>query len=173
MSDIGCEICMDLAPLVRDGVASEASRRAVERHLALCPACRAALADEAAPCPAPDPAALWRRARRRLRGVLALALLAGLILGLGLTGGADMFYNSALMPLLGAGAYLVFRRRAFWLLPLAVMAAQLFCRLLRTAWGVETLDVFSGLVWACICCVLALAGAAIAGLFHFALKKEG
>lgn len=39
--DLPCDVCRDLMPLVRDGVASDASRRMVERHLAGCPACQA------------------------------------------------------------------------------------------------------------------------------------
>ena len=51
-SEISCDICRDLLPLVQDGVASEDSRAAVEAHLRSCPACRA-LAGDAAP-PPPD-----------------------------------------------------------------------------------------------------------------------
>ena len=37
---IGCGMCMDLLPLVIDGVANEESKAAVERHLEICESCR-------------------------------------------------------------------------------------------------------------------------------------
>ena len=41
MMELSCDIVRDLLPLVHDGVASEASRAAVQAHLAGCSACRA------------------------------------------------------------------------------------------------------------------------------------
>lgn len=41
MNEISCSVCMDLMPLVRDGVAGEDSCRAVQEHLAHCSDCRA------------------------------------------------------------------------------------------------------------------------------------
>lgn len=41
MYEISCQMCMDLMPLVHDGVASEDSRKAVEHHIQTCDACRA------------------------------------------------------------------------------------------------------------------------------------
>lgn len=41
MYEISCQMCMDLMPLVRDGVAGEDSTKAVQTHLAQCPDCRA------------------------------------------------------------------------------------------------------------------------------------
>ena len=41
MNDITCDVCRDLMPLVKDGIASADSRLAVERHLESCPSCRA------------------------------------------------------------------------------------------------------------------------------------
>ena len=46
MYEISCEMCMDLMPLVRDGVASPDSVAAVEGHLAGCEMCRAAFDGE-------------------------------------------------------------------------------------------------------------------------------
>ncbi|EJX02388.1 hypothetical protein EVA_09508, partial [gut metagenome] len=40
MNEISCDICIDLIPLVEDGVASEDSRKAVEAHVANCESCR-------------------------------------------------------------------------------------------------------------------------------------
>lgn len=40
MNKINCEICMDLIPLVKDGIASEESYKAVEEHVKECETCR-------------------------------------------------------------------------------------------------------------------------------------
>lgn len=40
MNNISCEMCMDLIPLVWDGVASDDSRKAVEDHVKTCDVCR-------------------------------------------------------------------------------------------------------------------------------------
>lgn len=170
--DIGCEICKDLLPLVQDGVASEASRAAVAAHLERCPTCRA-LAGGAVPPPAPDGAALLRRVRRTLRGFALVVLLAGVLFGVGLSGSMDMFYNSLLMPALGAAAYCVWRWKAAAVLPPLLAGMSLACWCLRWGWGMEAEPLPAYLIWAAIYCVLALVGVAIAGLFHFALKKEG
>ena len=55
--EITCEMCMDLMPLVRDGVASEDSRLAVEDHLRSCPRCRDLYGGETVP-PVSDGAAV-------------------------------------------------------------------------------------------------------------------
>ena len=39
MKEITCDICMDLMPLVQDGIASEDSRNAVEEHVKRCEQC--------------------------------------------------------------------------------------------------------------------------------------
>ena len=41
MNGIPCDVCLDLMPLVQDGVASAASEALVEQHLEHCPRCRA------------------------------------------------------------------------------------------------------------------------------------
>ena len=41
MNEISCDVCMDLIPLVQDGIASEDSREAVEKHIKNCESCAA------------------------------------------------------------------------------------------------------------------------------------
>lgn len=81
MNEIGCELCMDLIPLVRDGVAGEESRRAVERHVAECEVCRAYLAEEAAPSEVPEEKAL-SRAVKRVRRLSAVAAVVFILMGI-------------------------------------------------------------------------------------------
>ena len=72
MKPLDCDVYMDLMPLVRDGAASEASRQALQSHLAGCGRCRALYdALPAAPAaPDADAAQTLARLRRRARGAL-------------------------------------------------------------------------------------------------------
>ena len=88
-------------------------------------------------------------------------------------GDMNMFYNSLLMPAMGAAAYYVWRWKAAAVLPPLLAGMSLVCWVLCWGWGVEAAPLPGYLIWAAIYCVLALVGVAIAGLFHFALKKEG
>ena len=55
MNGIPCDVCLDLMPLVQDGVASAASEALVEQHLEHCPRCRAIFGGAGqAPPPAPN-----------------------------------------------------------------------------------------------------------------------
>lgn len=170
MNEISCGVCRDLIPLVRDGVAGEDSRQAVERHTAACPACRALYGD--GPLPAPDADRAWDRLSRRLRLWAAVVMVFGAFFGLSLTAGADMFYNVMIMPLTGALAYAVFRWRALYALPGLLTAAHLAVNLLSKLRGGDALDVYSLLWWTGVCCLLAVAGTVSAGLLHFAFGKE-
>ena len=40
MDKISCDICMDLIPLVKDGIASEDSCDAVKKHISKCEKCK-------------------------------------------------------------------------------------------------------------------------------------
>ena len=169
--EISCQICQDLLPLVQDGIASQDSQAAVEAHLGCCPACRALA--EGGPPPPPDGQKLLRYTRQKLRGFLLIVLLAGILFGLELTSSIDLFYNSVLMPTLGAVGYLVYRWKALYRMPLLMLALCAASAALKLLRGVEPVDVAALPVWAMIYCLFALVGVLIAGLLHFALKKEG
>lgn len=49
MNKITCDMCMDLMPLVKDGIASADSREAVEAHLEACAVCRSLYHGQAPP----------------------------------------------------------------------------------------------------------------------------
>ena len=121
MNDITCDVCRDLMPLVKDGIASADSRAAVERHLESCPSCRARFEK---PLPAGGEkafAALWNR----LRLFAALVMMLCIFVGMDLTGGQGLFYNSLLMPFIGALGFLVFRWKAAYNIPLLLLAVGL------------------------------------------------
>lgn len=169
MNDISCGICRDLIPLVRDGVAGEDSRTAVEAHIAGCESCRAVYA---APAPAADSEsafpALWRRARM----LLAMIMMLGIFVGISFTNSQELFYNALLMPLIGGLGFLVFRWKAVYGVPLLLLVFGLVALGLDTLRGLGQLDAPSLLLWTVIYSGFAMVGMLIAALLCFALKKE-
>lgn len=179
--DLPCDICRDLLPLVRDGVASEASRRAVEEHVAHCEACRELWGEEAPPPPLHRDRVLGR-IRRRLYAWQGAMTAAGLILGMVLANTGQAGYNILLLPVLGAVAQWLSPRRARWL-PLLVWgliaavtlwsnAGYLLGRLAEWDWynffAILGLSILYGLLLGALCALGTLAAA----LFRYALRKE-
>ena len=106
MADITCDVCMDLLPLVQDGIASEDSKRLVEEHIKNCSAC-AKLYDIKA-VPAVNSEKIFMKFKRKAQAFFAILIMFGLFFGLGLTDGREMFYNSLIMPVIGVLGYIVF-----------------------------------------------------------------
>ena len=169
---ISCDICMDLIPLVRDGIASEDSRAAVEEHIKDCAGCRAAF-EESSPAPEPEKAeVLLGKIRSRARIGMSMLLMFGMLFGISLTEGTDMFANSIIMPLLGVLGYILFRWRSLYLMPVLLFATSAAGFLLGMLKGIGAGDSASLLIWAGLYSLFAAAGSVAAGLMHFALRKE-
>ena len=169
MADISCDICMDLIPLVQDGVASEDSRKAVEAHIASCPACCAMFSGSP---PETDGAWMFRQIQHKLRLFVSILLCFGIFFGVSLTAGSGEFYNSLIMPIIGILGYCAFRWQALWSVPLMLFAAHAAIQCLVYMRSAEYMDLFSILMWTMIYSILSVVGTAIAGLFHYAFRKE-
>lgn len=168
MNDITCDLCRDLMPLVKDGIASADSRLAVERHLESCPDCRARF-DLPLPTDGEKAfAALWNR----LRLLAALVMMLGIFVGISFTNSQELFYNALIMPLIGGLGFLVFRWKAVYRVPLLLVAVGLAALGLDMLRGLGQLDLPSLLLWTVIYSGFAMAGLLIAALLCFALKKE-
>lgn len=169
-NEITCGVCMDLIPLVRDGLASDDSREAVERHVRSCAACRA-LYSAGAP-PAADIGSSFAKLKRRLRLFSLLLLLFGMFFGLSLTAGAGQFYNTLIMPVIGALGYMIFRWKAVYGVPLLLLLSHSLLNLLRLTAEAEQLDAGSLFLWTALYSIFALTGVLIAGLLHYAFREE-
>lgn len=170
-----CNICRDLIPLVRDGVASPESEELVLAHIEECEECKAlfgkAPADKA---PAKPPLAKgFKSAKRYLTAIYIAVMLLGLYVGLSLTGGEDLFFNTLIMPVAGALGYMAFRARSLYIVP----ALLLVINVVANGLGLfaERLDALSIAYWTFLYSLFALAGIIIAMLFGFAIfyKKKG
>lgn len=161
MTEISCQVCMDLMPLVMDGAASAESRAAVEAHVARCPACAALYGSQP---PQPDARQALGRLLRRARLFCALLMMFGICFGLGLTASSDMFYNALIMPAVGALGYVIFRWRALYALPCLLLAAHGLAALLRLLPAGEVL-------WTVVYSPFALAGVLLAWLLQLLFAK--
>ena len=172
--DISCEVCRDLMPLVRDGVASADSEALVRVHTERCGGCRTMLESETPPEHSmPDDARVLRRLRWRLLAQSVLFALVGVLGALWLTSRAGDVYLAWWLPLVGAACYYVLRRRC-WLVPAAAAAFVLLYFFIPNMQSLQW-----GSVVPYVSMALAVAGplaigCAIAGLLHFAFgnRKE-
>lgn len=170
MNEITCDICMDLIPLVKDGVASEDSKRAVEEHIASCEVC--CVLYDGASLPPVDPEKSFRKLHRRLQLSSAMLMMFGIFFGLSLTAGSGLFYNSLIMPVIGALGYFIFRGKALYIVPLLMLVTHCATNLFGMLRGVEHLDIYSVFMWTFFYSVFAILGTVAAWLLHFAFRKE-
>ncbi len=170
MNEITCDMCMDLIPLVQDGIASEDSRQAVEHHVHSCRSCRSLYSGQEQP--PVDGMHIWKKFQRKLRFSMAMIMVLGIFFGLGLTASSEMFYNSVVMPVIGVLGYVVFRWKAFYMVPLLLLFANGLSHLVGVMLGTNELDILSRLMWTIIYSIFVWVGIVIAGLMHFAFRKE-
>jgi len=171
VTEISCDLCMDLMPLVRDGIASDDSRRAVLAHIEHCADCRALFESDPPPALSDHKQAV-ERLKRRIRLFSAMLLMFGIFFGLSLTAGSDLFYNTIIMPIIGVLGYCIFRWYALAVVPLLLFGTHIATNLLGILLGAAHLDLWSLVVWTVLYCIFAAVGVLIAGLVHFALRKE-
>ena len=170
MNNITCDICKDLIPLVKDGIASEDSTNAVMQHIKTCKECRAVYGGELPPTV--DTVKVFGKFKRQMRLFFAMLMMFGIFFGLSLTAGSDMFYNALIMPVIGVLGYIIFRWRALYTIPILLLITHGLTNAVGTIRDAEHLDFYSLLMWTFLYSIFALLGVIIAGLIHFAFRKE-
>lgn len=173
MNKIECEICMDLIPLVKDGIASEESYKAVEAHVKECETCRKLYGENQEPAQiTTDENHAWKQIQKKWIGFFFALLCVGIVFGVSLTNQAEMFYNSLIMPIAGGCGYLIFQKRAVYKVPILLLILYAAMNVFQSLRGVESLDFYSMLVWVAIYSIFAILGVGIAGLFHHARQTK-
>lgn len=168
MIEFTCDMCLDMMPLVHDGVASPDTADAVAEHLKTCPNCRA-LYEGQRPAMT-DSAKMLNKIQKQSQIFSAMVLMFGILFGLMLTSGSGIFYNAIIMPIIGVIGYYIFRWRAVYTIPGLLLVTHLITNALGM--GNEYLTIPSLLLWTGLYSFFALIGTAIAALLRFALKKE-
>lgn len=173
MNKISCDMCKDLMPLVKDGIASEDSRLAVEEHVKSCETCKKQYDGEIIePSINVDLERELVKLKRRVQTFSTVLMMFGVFFGLSLTASNEMFYNSLIMPLVGALGYVIFRWKAVYQVPLLLLALQLMINFLGMVRGMEYMPVMGVVMWVGIYSIFVELGVIVAGLLHFAFRKE-
>ncbi len=174
-----CSIVRDLLPLYVEGLVSEETSAYIEAHLAACPACNAERDALSVPAPAVEPPPgeeeiaplkkIRKRLNLRLHSVVYLALIFFALFGFSLTEGADLMYNSLIMPLVGILGYLAFGWRAVYKVPLLLLVVDGLAVLMHLVGDVPALDMIA---FTLIYTIFALVGVTIAHLIHLAFRRD-
>lgn len=170
INEISCEICRDLIPLVKDGVASEESETAVREHTSGCAECAALFDGKAVPNAPEQPNAL-KRVKRQLNCIYIALMVLGLYVGLSVTSSMDAFYNILIMPVAGVLGYLAFRWKAVFIVPIILLAMNVITNALGL-FSAERLGFSELMTWTIIYILFIIAGVVIATLFRFAFGKH-
>ena len=101
-----------------------------------------------------------------------MALMCGMFFGLSLTGSSGMFYNTLIMPAIGIIAYSLFCWRALYIVPVLLLLLHPIANLAAVLLEGERLDFYAAVVFTGIYSIFALTGTVIAGLLHYAFRKE-
>lgn len=163
---ITCDICRDLIPLVKDGVASADSEFAVRKHIESCKEC-GLLFDGKQAEPKPEPSRSFRRVKRRLTLIYAALMLLGIYFGLSLTSGMEQFYNCLIMPVVGVFGYLAFRWKALFTVPILLIIVQAVINGFGLLGSPHRIDFLSPLIYS----AFALSGTIIVMLLRYAFGK--
>ena len=156
MQSYECDLIMDLMPLAKDGAASEASRTAIEMHLLECENCR--MLYDTLPDTAVEPdegrvkKTMEKIRERYQRSLLVLGVLSVLV-GVLLTMTRNMALTVAIFPLVGLGAYFLWRARSL-LIPLLVFSASWLLLFLRDGNAPEAVGWSFNYAYACLVGVL-------------------
>lgn len=183
MNKISCDICMDLIPLVKDGIASEESSNAVIQHISDCENCKI-LFDEINEknkiknenIKMNDKKVISKIKNQLVLGAMIMVIL-GSFIGVGISESEWMFYNVVIMPVVGGLGYFVFRKKSY------IVTIGVF--LLTYIWDfikyiIETstneMDISAMIIasgsWAIIYGGLCALGTLIGFLLYIAFKKE-
>lgn len=182
-----CNIVRDLLPLYVEDMVSVDSASFIEEHLHECSSCKRE-------CENMKNSNEWetfsvkqgekkqfqkafQNVKRKLWLVYFGLMLVGLIIGLSLTSGIEVFYNVLIMPVIGIVGYVIFRWKALYKMPALLTVLHVvinFINFLLESYGHDVYCIeFSGLVlYTFIYSIFICIGIVIAGLLHFAFTKE-
>ena len=170
MNEITCDVCMDLIPLVQDGVASQDSVLAVENHIKNCSKCGAIFKGQ---IPIRnDGKELLKKMKKRAQVFTGMLLMFGILFGLSLTATSELFLNALIMPVLGSIGYYLFRWKAAYIVPCILLVTHIVMNGFGMIRGIQRLSILDVLFWNVLYSFFAILGVIIVGLLHFAFRKE-
>lgn len=180
MSKISCDTILDLIPLVKDNVASEASKKLVKGHMETCENCREVY-DSFESFEANDLVMNEKRIVGKVKKQLLLTstiiIVIAAMVGLALSGTSATFYNILIMPAIGVIAFFALGKRSYFVaIALFIFSyAWLILRYIAEGLfeGVDTVTaLFVPIYWSGIISILCGLGIIIGFLLKYAFAKE-
>ena len=155
--EFDCDLYMDLMLLVKDGAASDTSRMALEAHLRDCPVCRElydTIPETDIPMDESRVKRVMEKIRERYQRSLLVLGVVSVLVGVLLTMTRNMALTVAIFPMVGLGAYFLWRSRSLFI-PLLVFSASWLLLFLRDGNGPEAVGWSFNYAYACLVGVLA------------------
>lgn len=173
MCKISCDICSDLYPLVKDGIATEDSKKAVINHINNCEKCKSIY--NSCETVSIDENKIERKIKKKMTFIAIILVAIGILFGLAISTDRFMFYNIIIMPILGGIGYIAFKNKSYVVL-LAIFICvyiRFFFDSLPGAFNGDFINALIGpLWWAIIYVSLSSLGVVIAFLFEFGFRRE-
>ena len=175
MTDITCDMCADLFPLVLDGVASEDSAQAVNNHIKNCEKCRMLYGNDNLNevNDLYEDIDLNKKIKdifRSMKKYVSVAIVSVMISGMIILNTELVFYNIIIMPLLGVRGYIVFKWKSIYIMPLLLIISYVILSVLHFAITGSFLTGILSFVTPLY--LFIFIGIVIAGLLKFAFEKE-
>ncbi|MGL5692687.1 MAG: zf-HC2 domain-containing protein [Peptostreptococcaceae bacterium] len=177
MNKISCDTCMDLIPLVKDEVASEDSYKAVMEHVEECESCKVILLSNQIKKESMDDKKVISKIKKQLLMLATILVIAGSIIGIGISESEAMFYNILIMPIIGGLGYYILKNKSYLLSVIIFLAVYVYHLIKYIIEGLfNEASIMSLLVapslWSFIYSGLCLLGTLIGFLLYIAFKKE-
>lgn len=177
MNKISCDICLDLIPLVQDGIASEDSNIAVLNHIKECEICSEFYDGQGYEEAKMNDKEVISKIKKQVYSTGIVFIVLGAILGISLTDGIGMFYNIIIMPTIGILGYFVFAKKSYYV-PLTIFTFVYIWLLIKFAMeGMFSYTSFISAMlnpayWALIYSGLCFLGIIIGYLLKIAFRRE-
>lgn len=113
MNKISCDTCLDLIPLVKDGVASEDSKKLLEDHMETCETCKEIYESFNQQEIAMDEKDVLGKIKKQILMVSIGVIVIASMVGLALSETMGMFYNILIMPAVGLISYLALEEKSY------------------------------------------------------------
>lgn len=181
MFKISCDTCLDLMPLVKDGVASKDSENLVKEHISQCENCRKIYDEEMSePMPKMNEKKIVKKIKRSGLFFIITVILLGISMGMIITDSMNMFYNALIMPAIGCFGYLILMKKAY-IAPMVVFISSFIFDFINSWLDINSraglfekisVSTMNGFFYAFIYTFFCLIGVAIGFCFSYALRKD-
>lgn len=116
MNKISCDVCLDLMPLVKDNVASQASKILVEEHIKQCEECKELYISFVNEEIIMDDTNVIKKIKKQIFIFTLVIIIIASMVGLALSETMGMFYNILIMPSIGVLGYIILKDKSYFIL---------------------------------------------------------